>query len=115
MAGDVEALGYVLSRLAHRVEAEAVPHPWIDEPPADARVEELRVAAEWLTGLRHDVRSARHALDSSSDVQIAVAQHHRARGDDGGAHPGCAEPVDCLAWYRLRETGEQSCHARDVA
>ena len=115
VAGHPVLLGHVLRRLSHRVGAVLLAHLRIDEAPAEARVEQLDVARERLARLRHHVRRARHALDAAGDVEVALAELHRARRVRDGAHARCAEAIDRLAGHAHRQAGEQHRHARDVA
>src|SRR6202044_2979290 len=64
----------VLRGLAHRVPAILLAHARVHEPPADARIEELRVARKGFAALREHVRRPRHALNAPGDVDVAVAE-----------------------------------------
>ena len=116
LARDLEALGHVLSRLAHRLEREHLLHARVREAPAERRVPDGPVAPRVRAlGLGHHERRAAHRLDAARDEELAVPGAHRMAGGDDRREARRAEPVDRDAGDLLRQPGEERGHARDVA
>src|SRR5262249_53891437 len=99
LATDAGAVGDVLARLAPPLGRDAEPgHPRVDEAPAQRRVvHRLRAAGQPALRLADDPGGAAHRLDSTGEVEVALAELDRAGGavdrlQARGAKPiyGCA-------------------------
>ncbi len=116
LARDAPAFGDVLAGLAHCLKREQLFHPRVREAPAERRVvRRLVPARERLVGLRGHERRTRHRLDAARDEKLALAGDHRVTRTDNRRKPRRAETVHRHARDRLRQSREQSTHARDVA
>ena len=114
-AADLVLTGHILRGLAHRIDTVGRLHARIDETPAQHRVLEFHGTVEGTLGLAHDVGRAGHALDAARDHHVGLAKFHRTRRMAGGLEARTAEPVHGGARDLDRQTGQQACHARDVA
>jgi hypothetical protein len=115
-AGDAEALGDVLGRLAHRLGRVALREARVDEAPADRGVNELGVAArEAALRLQHHERGARHRLHASGQHEVGLAEPDLAGALHDRLEAGCAQAVHRRARDLLRQSGDERGHPRDVA
>ena len=87
----------------------------VDQPPADGRPHHLHLPGHGLVGLGHDVRRPAHALDTTGQDELVVADPDRARRLHDRLGTGGAEPVDGHAGHADRQPGEQRGHPADIA
>ena len=104
-----------LSGLGHRIDAIAFFHLRVDEPPSDGRVEDFGRALERGLRLTHDQRRAGHRFRAARNGEIDLARLDRARRRGDRVHARGAEAIDCHAGNRVRQSGQQQSHSRQVA
>ncbi|MNS18481.1 hypothetical protein D3C72_501750 [compost metagenome] len=89
-------------------------HERIHKTPADGGIKHLRLTLERRGRFAHHERRAGHGLHATGDQQIRIARFNRPSGKTDGVKSGTAQTVDRRAGHRLRESGQQRCHARHV-
>ena len=115
LAADVVVLGDVLAGLRHGIDAVELAHERIDEPPADGRVVDFRLAGKGGLRLRHHEGRPRHAFRTAGDRQLGLPRADRARRLQDRVHAGTAQAVDRVAGDARRQAREQQRHAADIA